>query len=333
MTRTHGPTGRFLFDARSATLDRQTGWERYTRELGNALRSQPDVDVWTPSVDGAASRVASDVLKAPSVSRSYEVAHFPTFPPVPWARARKAVVYTVHDLVWWTHPETASRGGRYYYKHLARLAVGRCHLVTPSEVIAAECVAELGVPQENVTAIPLGVSLPSPSPEPPRSRPYLLCVGTVEPRKNLHRLVQAFSVAGLAPDVDLVLVGRSAWGTLPPGVSHLEGVDDAQLATLYRHALTVVQPSIYEGFGLPLAEALNSGARVLCSDIPVFHEVCGPWATYFDPLDVEAMAAALRDAVRVVEDEPPAGRHEWAGQFSWDNAATRLAALYRQLAL
>jgi glycosyltransferase involved in cell wall biosynthesis len=109
-------------------------------------------------------------------------------------------------------------------------------------------------------------------------------------------------------------------------------VTDPDLATLYRHATAVVQPSLYEGFGLPLAEALAAGGRVLCSDIPAFREVCGPWATYFDPADVDGLAGLLRASLDYPTTDT-SGARAWASQFSWTTAARQLVSLYEQLAI
>jgi glycosyltransferase involved in cell wall biosynthesis len=239
-------------------------------------------------------------------------------------------VYTLHDLTWWKWAETASLMGRRYYAPLARRVLRRdVHLVTVSHAVADEAAEFFGIDREAITVAPLGVELPEPGPRTGRPRPYLLSVGTLEPRKNLQRLAEAYARSGVAATHDLVFVGRTGWGAAPPGVHIVSGLDDVGLAGMYRDATALVLPSLYEGFGLPAVEAMQMGVPVLCSDIPALREVTGGYATYVDATDTDSLTDALRDVTDAVT---PPGAATWARKtFRWETTVKRLSDLYRRL--
>lgn len=312
-----------LVDCRAALLDRPGGWERTTRELVRRTRGR--VDTTPDRVQGPLAARWWEWTALPRLAHSAELVHFPAFPPTPTVRGR--VVYTLHDLTWWRYPAHASRGGRWYYSRLAAVAVRRAHLVTVSHAVAAEIHDRLGVPADRITVIHPGVDRAERAAGPERrQRPYLLAVGTVEPRKNLARLLDGFARSGLSGRVDLLLVGRSGWGRVPAGAEHLGAVSDERLGALYAGALALVAVSTYEGFGLPVAEAFGYGCRVVCSDIPAFREVAGDAALYCDPLDADSIAAALRRAA--AGDLPPARS---VAQLSWDGWAQGHVDLWERL--
>jgi glycosyltransferase involved in cell wall biosynthesis len=310
-----------LLDGRSGLLPRPGGWERYTaelvRHLAGAVHVLPHRAPRHPTTS-----VAWEWTVLPWHARGFALTHVPTYPPTPALRGR--VLYTLHDLVWLRHPQWQSRGGRLYYRRVARRALARVALVAVSQAIADELAQELDLPAH---VIPNGVTtLPEAAPE-VRERPYLLTVGAVEPRKNLARLMAGYRESGLAGEVDLVVVGRSAWGELPPGAVWLGAVDDVRLAALYRGAAAVVSASLYEGFGLPVAEALATGAPVACSSIAAFREVTDGHALLFDPLSTSSIAAALRAAAEGLP-RPPA---DLADRWSWARCADQHRELYERL--
>jgi glycosyltransferase involved in cell wall biosynthesis len=310
-----------LLDVRSGLLPRPGGWERYTAQLMAHLDGRVHVAPRHAPRHQLTS-VAWEWTGLPLEARHYELTHLPSYPPTPALRGK--VLFTLHDLVWMRHPQWQSRGGRLYYRRTAARALGRVELVAVSQAIADEVATELGL---SAHVIPNGVHpLPPTEPE-KRDRPYLLTVGAIEPRKNLPRLVEGYRRSGLAGEVDLVLVGRSAWGELPDGVVHLGAVDDTRLAALYGGATAFVSASLYEGFGLPVAEALTAGAPVVCSDVPAYREVTDGHARFFDPLSTASIAEALVDAARGLP-APPAGlRTRW----SWERCAEEHLALYERL--
>lgn len=320
-----------ILDARSAGLPRTTGWERYTRAISQRLANQEGVLLWNPHVHGVHGRLTTD-LRATRLPRQAQV-HFPTFPPVSPRRYARLVL-TVHDLTWWRYPETASRLGRSYYRPLLERALPHAHaVVTHSRTVRSEIIETWGLREDRVHVSSCGAdSLPdvAPAQERLRPRPFVLAVGSVEPRKNLARLTAAFHESGMSDAYDLLIVGRVAWGELPEGVEVLQGVDDMALANLYHQAEALILPSLYEGFGLPIVEALSAGTPVLCSDIPVFREVAGDDATYFDPLSTTDIARALQ-GVGPAGTVPDEVRHRVRSTYTWDNVAARISEVYDNL--
>lgn len=321
----------YLFDARSASWPRTTGWERYTREIATRLPQVDDqVRVRLAGSPRLPSRLWQDAVATPAAVGRARVAHFPTMPPVPWARPRSVLVYTLHDLTWWLWRETASRMGRHYYAPLAERTARRgAHLVVDTHTVGREVIEHFGLDPSDVTVVPLGVELPTPAELPSRRKPYLLSVGTLEPRKNMTRLAEAYRRSGLAATHDLLVVGRLGWGELPAGLEIVSGLSDAQLAATYAGATALVMPSLYEGFGLPAVEAMQLGVPVICSGIDVLKEVTGDRATYVDATDLDCLVEALRAAPAA---RAPDGAADWARKtYRWDHAVERLSRLYRQL--
>ncbi len=154
---------------------------------------------------------------------------------------------------------------------------------------------------------------------------YVLAVGTLEPRKNLPRVVLAAERAGL----DVRVVGPEGWGDVD--VPSVGFVPDDELARLYRGAAALVYPSLYEGFGLPVLEAMATGTPVVTSAGGATAELADGAAVLVDPLDVESIAAGIEEAVRRRDELREAGL-ERAGQYSWEAAGKATAEVYREAA-
>lgn len=317
-----------IFDARSASMPRTTGWERYARELARRIVCDPSVTIWSPPITSLPSRLVSD-LAARRLTKN-AVVHFPTFPPL-YPYSGSNFILTVHDLTWWKYPETSSSLGRNYYRPLLERAIPRARaLMTHSVTVAAELVDYFGVDEKVVRPVFCGADslshlIPDQGLVP--DRPYLLTVGSVEPRKNLGRLVLAYKASGIAKHYELVIVGRSAWGETPRGVTVLNDTTDRQLKGLYESAEAVLMPSLYEGLGLPIIEAMAMQVPVMCSDIPVFREVAADYAIYFDPLSVESIVDALRQ-VSDLKGLPHSVVHEVRTRYSWADVAQRILHVY-----
>ena len=232
---------------------------------------------------------------------------------VPFA-APEAVIATIHDLTTVTHPDTHSRLTRVN----ARLALSRIRargyrVVANSRRTARDAVQLAHIQQSRITVIHPGVTetfLTPPDSEAIEAalrrygvnRPFVLTVGTLEPRKNLRRLITAFrSVA--TPNASLIIVGARGWGADASigdefkGVGNVRAigfVPDADLACLYHACATFVLPSLSEGYGFPVAEALACGANVICSRECGVVEVVPDTVAIVDPLGIEGMAEALR---------------------------------------
>jgi alpha-1,3-rhamnosyl/mannosyltransferase len=241
-------------------------------------------------------------------------------------RSRVPVVVTVHDLSVFRHPDTFNRWTRGYSRiFLPRLARRARLVIAVSEFTKAEAVELLGVEPDRVRVIPHGVTSPFEPYGPSAGGDYALAVGTLEPRKNLARAVLAAERAG----VELRVVGPPGWGGVD--IDTVGFVEDEELARLYRGAQCLVYPSLYEGFGLPVLEAMACGTPVVTSATGATAEVAGDAAVLVDPLDVDALAAGIREAIDRREELRAAGL-ERASQFTWEKAARQTVDVYREAA-
>lgn len=241
-------------------------------------------------------------------------------------RSRVPVVLTIHDLAVIRLPDTFNRWTRTYSRLLLpRLARAAARVIAVSEFTAREAIELLGVDEKRVRVIPHGVEAPFTPDGPSADGDYVLAVGTVEPRKNLDRVAEAARLAG----VELRIAGAHGWGRV--GVRSIGFVDDAELARLYRGAAALVYPSLYEGFGLPVLEAMASGTPVVTSLGGAPAELVDGAAVLVDPLDPQAIADGIHEAVRRREELSAAGRERARG-YTWKAAARATAAVYREAA-
>ena len=243
---------------------------------------------------------------------------------------------TVHDLVpvrfpEWVHARTR-RMHTAKYRDLAA-----CDVVFANSGFTARDVTELaGVPAERVRVAYPGVDARF-RPDGERAElgaPYVLTVATLEPRKNLDVLVSAFRQLG-RDDVKLALVGAAGWGEQPtldhPGIVRLGYVDDDELARLYRGAAVFVYPSRFEGFGIPIVEAMASGVPVVASAHESMDEASGDAAFRADPESPEAFANAVSRALEDPGDAVDRG-HRHAARFTWLETGRAFLQGYRAAA-
>ena len=252
-------------------------------------------------------------LRAP---RDADVLHCPTFRG-PF-RARDPLVVTVHDLAVLRHPEWFNRWTATYSRvAVPRVVAAAGRLIAVSEFTKRELVALLQVPPEKIRVVPNAVEDVF-VPEGPRAEgDYVLAVGTLEPRKNLARIARAV-------DGELRVVGRPGWrGVEPPAnVTWLGGVSDGELAKLYRGARCLVYASLYEGYGIPVAEALACGCPVVTSRDSAMTEVARGDAVYVDPTDVDS----IRDGISRAAAATP------RRSASWSDVAAQTLAVYEEIA-
>ena len=307
----------------------EAGTARHVRGLLHALDGRADLEL-RPLRFGGRGRVATVARDAywyplgmSRRSERYDVLHCTTFRG-PY-RARCPVVLTVHDLAVLRHPEVFKPWHRLTAKAAlegSRLAAA---IVAVSEFTRDEAVELLGVKPERVRIVPNGVEPVFTAEGPSADGDYVLAVGTLEPRKNLGRVVEAAKLAG----IELRVVGARGWGGVDvPG--WVGRASDEELAALYRGARCVVYASLYEGFGLPVLEAMASGVPVVTSAGGATEEIAGGAAVLVDPLDVDAIAGGIAEADRRRGELVPRGL-EQARRFTWSAAADLVANLWHEL--
>lgn len=267
---------------------------------------------------------------------------------LPYAlRRRDAAVVTVHDLGWQAHPELYAPRVRLMYQALFPWVVRRAdRFIAVSRYTADDLIRRAGVPADRIQVIYHGLDpafTPRTEAAPGADHPYLLAVGGVSPRKNTRRLIEAFcrwrDRGGHRGDYRLLITGTSLdrdfladGARLPPGVTLLGYVDKAELPRLYAGATAFVYPGIYEGFGLPIIEAMACGTPVVTSRTGAAGEIAGDAALLVDPFDVTSIEAGIDRATRPEE----AGRlrslgRERAARFDWATAAEQTIAVYREM--
>ena len=262
-----------------------------------------------------------------------------------------ARVLTVHDLTAVHHPEMCTPDVLHYPELIRRAVRSGAWVHTVSRFVGDEVVEVLGVPADRVVVIPNGpTDVPEADPIVGRALAgadrYLLFLGTIEPRKDLPVLIEAFDeVAAADPDLRLVLAGPDGWGVAELERSLVEArhadrvvrlgwVGDDARAALLRGASALVYPSRYEGFGLPVLEGNACGVPVVATSAGSIPEVAGDAAALVPPADPGALAAALQ---RVLDDDGYAAELTArglvnVGRYSWDATTAGLADLYRDVA-
>ncbi len=249
-------------------------------------------------------------------------------------RSSVPLVVTFHDLAVLRHPETFNRWTRTYsHRVLPRVVRAAARLIAVSEFTKREVVDLLDVPPTKVRVIPNAVGEPFTADGDAAAGDYVLAVSTLEPRKNLPRLVEGYRRAGLN-GLPLLVAGAGGWGGVRvegDGVRWLGEVNDEELARLYRGARAVAYVSLYEGFGLPLLEAMACGAPVVAARRGALEEVAAGAAVLVDPLDPDAIAAGLHEAIDRREELRPLGLAR-ARVFDWHRVARETVAVYREAA-
>jgi glycosyltransferase involved in cell wall biosynthesis len=325
------------------------------RELATQWRSAP----WHPAIRlvglpvSSATRVVrsaaeQSLLAVAALRRQIEVLHsLGNVAPL----AGPPSVVTVHDLIYRRHPETTStlltRGAEMLVPAACRRAR---RIIVPSQATENDLRDLLGVPPQKIDVVPEGPGLTTPVQPTPgaelRTRlglgdgPLVLSVSARRPHKNLSRLIAAMAAV---PGATLVLPGyASAYeeglradarvAGVADRVAFVGWVSDADLEGLYAAAVCLVFPSLAEGFGLPVLEAMARGVPVACSGVSAMPEVAGDAALLFDPASTDAIAGALR---HLLEDPALRARLAERGRaraatFSWERAAQGTAATYRR---
>ena len=342
---------RIAFDL-SATRLGQAGVARTTLQLADALDDRGDIEVLrigvgsTPATGSTARRAlalsldlawATRGARAEAAARAADVLHLP-LPRGPLSPGRPPTVVTVHDLAVVHHPETLSRWNRTYTQRtLPRVLAAADAIIAVSHDTAADVAAFAPSAADRIHVIPNGVDpfWSAPAEPAPSTAPYVLAVGTPEPRKNLLRLVEAMRLRReRGSKEELVDVGAAGWGDvrLPdePWLRRAGRVSDAELRALYRGAAAVAIPSLHEGSGLAALEAFAAGTPLVAASTGALPGACGDAAVMVDPLDIESIAAGIDEAIDRRAALIAAGRQR-AEQATWAAAAERCATLYASL--
>jgi glycosyltransferase involved in cell wall biosynthesis len=274
---------------------------------------------------------------------------------LPPVRPGTRTIVTIHDLSFVREPDSVMPGMQRQLNQQAPRSVARAdHVVAVSAATRQDLIELYQTPPKKISVLYHGVTAEFQPVKDPlrlsavrqkyglRDRPFVLSVGTLQPRKNFRRLIEAF--AGVDQAYALVIAGSTGWGYqeifdeikklgLEQRV-HLPGfVADADLPALYSAATLFIYPSLYEGFGLPLLEAMACGTPVIASNRSALPEVVGQAGLLVDPFDIEAITGALST---VLADEAlqqrlsEAGRHQ-AARFTWDKMAAELVKLYQKV--
>lgn len=260
-------------------------------------------------------------------------------------------VVTIHDVVPYDLPETLNPKFVAWYQFIQPKLVKRAaHIITISEFSKDRILDVFGVAENKVSVIYNGVDLPRedlaslPSDITIPYERYVLAVGSLEPRKNIKRLISAWlKIVDLLPeDIGLVLVGAKGINRvfLDSGLQSeaqlasnriffTGHVSDNDLSVLYKNAVLFCYPSLYEGFGLPPLEAMSYGIPVITSNTTAMAEICHGAAILVDPFDVDCIADAIQKQVRSIDHSlASAGKH-LAQQLNWELCATKTFALLK----
>lgn len=288
-------------------------------------------------------------------AENLDLYHGPAFVLPPSGRV--PMVVTIHDLVFHLFPRTIPLLKRLYYrKEIPRAIHDSRLIIADSDSTTRDLCHYFAVPREKIITVSLGVAKrffsPSPSYDQNKIQEkyklpsrYILSIGTVEPRKNIPRLIESYLklLARFPESPPLVIAGRIGWKSriLRPYLSgkgalsriqFIGFVDDTDLPALYKHAALFVCASLYEGFGLPVLEAMASGIPVVASNISSLPEVTGSCAALVRPDDAEGMAQAME---RILRDSGEAHKKSAAGiqrarDFSWEDTARKTLTAYHE---
>ncbi len=323
-------------------------------ELGPRVRTVLARGTRTWRLEVALAHLTGRTLDAAVGARAGSLFHATDHLLPPFSPAVRSVI-TLHDLGYVRVPEThAIRNRLYLTAMMGRFLARADAIISVSDFSRREAIAVYGLPARKIRVVHPGVSdlfAPSGPEEVLRARTryalperYVLTVGTLEPRKNMTTALAAWAAAG-SRDVALALVGPRGWrlrqaigrelaaGGSRPGVILTGHVDDRDLPALYTGASAFLFPTLYEGFGVPVLEAMACGTPVLSSDAASLPEVVGDAAVLLPPGDVRAWAQALRDVLgdpARAADLVARGRDR-AAKFPWTKAGRETAAVYEEV--
>ena len=248
-------------------------------------------------------------------------------------------VVTIHDLVWKKVPDTMPHARRWAERFLMRSALHRAdQIIAVSESTRADILEACPKLIDRVHVIAeaptLGPSETKAAQQESPAPPYMLFVGTLEPRKNLARVIDAFKRANL-PAYQLIIAGQPGWGdvSIPegPSIKWIRPTSDVELATLYANAEFLVAPSLYEGFGLQVAEALAFGKAVITSNGSSLPEVAGAAGLLVDPKNTNEIRNAMQNLAndKSLREGLERNAQKHVRRFSWQKATDQTLDVFR----
>jgi glycosyltransferase involved in cell wall biosynthesis len=322
------------------------GLPRYVSELSNALAAEFPSDRFVLSSDQPFS---ANVEQLPRPANWLEkrwwlcgaelanarakvtIYHGTNFA-VPYFSWRPTVI-TVHDLSPWLNPAWHADAERVRERSPRMIGMATM-ILTPTQAVKKEVIEHFGIEQERIAVTQLAAGAHFRHVSQPTARPYFVFVGTLEPRKNIPKLLDAWRAVRKESDVDLVLAGRrrADFPAIEPedGLRILGETPETALPALYSNAVAAIYVSEYEGFGLPVLEAMQCGAPVIISRDPALAEVSGGAAMTIT--DVRTMVAAMQSLLRnpALRSEQSARSLARARDFSWDATARLTHEVYRE---
>src|SRR5487761_794334 len=343
-------------DLNPATREVVTGTEVFAREVGSRLQAAaPDLR-WRFFASRPRAGLGVDVMVTPfprlwsqvrlplALARHHPDLLFVPSHAIPFAWTGKALT-VVHDLGFERHPQAYSASERAYLQLTTRWAAQRCPLlIAISESTKSDLVALYGLRPQRIRVVPLGGGEAARGPIAPVARlgelglrgTFVLQVGRIESRKNQAAALAAVerldgvTLAVAGPERDQALAARLRSS---PKARVLGRVDQPTLELLYEHAAAVVVPSLYEGFGLPVLEAMSRGKVVVAAHTSSLPEVGGDAVLYADPADPGAIAKALQSALsdKALRSKLARAARARAMQFTWDRCAAGVVAVIREL--
>lgn len=359
---------KIAIDVRALMEGRRTGVEEYTVQVTQALKAVAPQHQYVLFYNAAKPvqlppqlssfeqfglrypnkifNAAQGVLHWPKWDQLVEADCFfiPNFRPFALSIATPLVT-TVHDLSFEHFPEFYSRKRRLWHTVMQSRALmeNSDHLIAVSEATARDVESRYGISRRKISVIHSGVaplelsrrnSISYVRHKYHLSKPYLLFFGTLEPRKNIVSIIQAFSTAAASIPHDLVVAGSPGWlmQAIDNAAAHspvrerihvIKLVDEADKWSLYAAADLFVYPSFYEGFGFPPLESLVSGTPVITSYNSSLPEIVGKWATLVDPYNVGELAGVIKELLAQPTRVSPAVQQEILTHYSWRNTAER----------
>lgn len=289
-------------------------------------------------------RVKPDIIHFPANFGSY----FPIR-----AKTRPVIVTTLHDVTFMRAPSWFRADRAFFYRSMGRRTAAQSDLLIADSQSAANDIEQyLGFPRARIRVVPLGCLEPGPASVANEARlraryglpaRFVLFLGTIEPRKNLPRLIQAWDRTAVETGCDLVIAGREGWKTGPyraavraathrDRIHQLGYVPDTDMAALIRMAAVFVWPSLYEGFGLPPLDAMACGTPVLTSATSSLPEVARDAAVFADPEQVESIAEGIRTLLRdeTLRKQLVERGLARAAELTWPRTVDRTVEVYRE---